>query len=66
MAVVIKKEMINQMNADKELRYIVIAEVDGVVMEFSDGMAAATSDPDAERTRAQAKCVSDAALVSVG
>ena len=63
MAVVIKKEMINQMNEDKELRYIVIADVDGVVMEFSSGMTASTSGPDAEIARARSACV-DAATAA--
>ena len=62
MAVIIKKEMINQYNANNEVRYIVIAEVDNIVLQFSDKISAGIADPDAEIARAKAKCLSDAAL----
>lgn len=62
MAVVIRKEMINQYNSNNEVRYIVIVEVDGVVLQFSDKISAGIADPDTEIARAKSKCLNDAAL----
>jgi hypothetical protein len=63
LAITIKREMIGQMNAENEVRYTIIVDVDGSIMPFSEAIADAVAGPDAEIARARNVCV-DAATAA--
>ena len=63
MAVTVKREMIGQMNAENEVRYTIIVDVNGSIMPFTEVIADAVADPDAEIARARSVCV-DAATAA--
>ena len=50
----IKKEMINRNNPERELRYIVIAEVNGKIVQAESPLDFDTMDPDPARVAAKA------------